>query len=255
MPRTYTERAIVASHAIKAADLNVEAVGVLRQINGGLDQHQIPLGSIVRSMLVAPSVVSNAYPSTDSTYLAANSYHVTTDKAVDEDTPEITIDPSTEATGGGWRTIAPLQTSAQLDGTVLEFISREGMLAGAFAVDVERRISYVRRTEGGVDTYPFTHESDWIQFGIFLNGSIIADSGQITPRRLTLDLPFACPAPSGYCRLDLRFRANTVTQIADGTVVAGVTWSYPSTLPTEDAVRYPPILFYGTTAWCRNQYR
>lgn len=239
--RTYTERSIVESGAVKADDLNLDLSAVARQVNGGIGQHQAPLGGIGRAKL-ADLVLLNPerYENTRSTYGVANSYHRTGAGGG----LGIDIDPATENLAG-WQSIATLAgTSA---GSVLEFDAREGMIRGAFVVEIERRTSYTKRDDGAI-TFPYTHRTDWTRIGIFRDGVLIADSGQIFPKRYTLDLPFATPGPSGYCRIEARFMVKTQQLIAASTV-AGVTWSYPA--PAE---QYPHIFIHSGSGWARNQY-
>jgi hypothetical protein len=244
MAREYTTRSITAGGAAKAADLNVELTGSLRQLNGGIDQHALPLGAIPRTKLTAWENMDNPepYSGTRSTYGPVNSYHRGA-----EDDLGVDIDPGEDAGSPGWRRVADL-TAGATKGHVLEFVARDGMIRGGCGFNFMRRTSYVRRDDG-VFTYPFIHRDDWLRIGVFLNDILVADTGQIFPRRCTVSLPFAYPAPQGYCRIDIRYRQFTRAQLEDGTVYAGATWTYPGT-----AERFPHIFFYRAALWARNQY-
>lgn len=257
MPRSYTTRQIAASQAIKADDLNRELTDAARQFNGGIDQHQVPLEAIVRTKIAPPEVdYPETYTGTKSTYGASSSYHRSVKQSDDEDTPDVTIDPGEDDATAGWRSLWPLRSVPTTDGVVLELTAREGMIRGEFHVDVERRLSYLRKndTVGGPDIWISIGKLNWLRFGVFANGSLIADTGLIYPRRTTVALPFAAPAPAGYCRIEAMFIQNTLFQIAENDPTDEPYLSYPDT-GNESAARYKPINFFSTYMWARNQYR
>lgn len=240
--RTYTERSIVEGGAAKADDLNREYVGAVRQINGGIGQHQVPLEGVAHAHFQPPALVTPAaYDNTVSVTGPANNWHRTVDNNM-----AIELDPSGDALTG-WTPIYTVATNRITAGSVIEFIAREGMLRGSWQIDFERRTSYISRNDGAI-TFPYTHREDWTRFGIFRNGTLIADSGNIYPKRFTLDLPFSCPVADGYTRLEVRFRAKT-QQYADGTF-DGITWSFPVA-----AEQYPSIFIHAGSGWVKNRFR
>lgn len=245
--RTWTSRRIAAKAPMKADDMNVELSDAARVVNGGIGQHNLPVGSttegIVPGKLVTPSIENAAFGSTLSVYLAANSYHRSVLAATDKVTPRITISPETEDLSHGWRALYLYQSGQTVAGTVCEFVSRGGMIHGQCQVDVERRMSYLKHATG--PTYPVTHDDSWVQIGVFANDVLVADSGRLYPARQTQDLPFSFPAPEGRVRIETRFRAYTRFRTA-----AAGDFSYPA--PSE---RYPDMFVYGTYLFARNQYR
>lgn len=252
MARTWTSRNIAAKNVIKGDDLNVELADAARVVNGGMDQHNLPLGSVTAAKLVDPTVESGSY--TLSTYLAANSYHRSVLAAVDKTTPRITIDPEVEDLANGWHPLYLRQAGFTEAGTVLEFTGREGMIHGQCMVDFQRRISQVTRTDPpAAPTHILTHEVTWFRLGVFCNDVLVMDSGKIFPARRTLDLPFSFPAPAGPVRIETRFRASTEFQVANGAESppgSGVFWTYVGLQE-----QYPEIKVFGTYLFARNQYR
>lgn len=248
MARTWTERRIAEPSTLKAEDVNLEHAAVARQINGVLDQHNVPLGSISNAKLVQGSPGGSAR----STYLATSSYHRSVLPALGLDTAQIDVDPETDVVSGGWNSLADLLDD---DGFVAEFTGRDGMIHGHALVDFERRTSYAKLDDGGVFTYPTSGDGNRLQFGVFLNGILIADSGPIPPKRFTVDLPFSHPCPAGPVRIETKYRAITIFQVDAGYVNDdGIVWSYPST-PPNSALRYPNIKFHAAGLYVRNQYR
>lgn len=246
MARGWTERRIGAPATLKADDLNVENAAAARQINGSMDQHNLPLASMDAAKLVAGVPAGSAR----STYLAANSYHRSVLPPDGLDDPLLDIDPEGGTIGGGWNSLATLLEDDS--GVVCEFTGREGMIHGHALVDFERRLSYSRQTpDAGPALNPAHGDGNRLQFSVWLNSILVADSGPIPPRRLTVDLPFSYPAPAGPVRIEIKFKAITVFQVASGYENdAGTEWAYVA-----PAVRYPHILFHAAAIYARNQYR
>lgn len=249
--RTYTTRPIDDSQAMKSDDINIESTDALRVVNGGIDQNQVPLEAIDTPHLSEPALPGPAdvYLGTRSSFMATSSYHRSI-RQVAEDAPSITIATATDENVGGWRSLWPLQPLQDPGGTVMEFVGRDGMLRGGCQIDIERRITYVDRADPPTDpaTHPATHLTDWMRIGVFVNGALIADTGHMYPRRQTIDLHWACPAPAGYCRVEVKFIQNTTTESTG--LVDGVLYAYVA-----PGVQYPAIKIYSTYLWCRNKYR
>lgn len=250
MARTWTERRIAAAGTAKARDVSEEMAAIAREVNGNLDQHNIPVASIGRAKLRNGTVAEPG--ATLSTYLATSSYHRSLFFQADGTTAQDTLDPGADEFGMAWVPLADLTNSDH--GTVLEFTGREGMLTGQAVVDFELRNNFVRVTSTLPSiSYATRHLDDYIQLGVFVNGVLVADSGPISPRRFTLDLPFCCPAPPGEVRVETRVKLVVQRQPDDGyTNADGTVYEYPA---GDGALQYPAVKFYGTALYARNKYR
>lgn len=222
MARTFTQRTVLTGSITQADDLNFEVNGALAEFNGRLDQHNMPLLSVVSASLTA-NVLVNEQPTVGSQGVFNAHYYAgpyTTAFTVDGDDGDV---------GVGWNDM-PTTCS-------VSFQAKEGMLKGAAVFTAERYppiyITGGTTTELDMSTY-------WWEAGVFVNNNLVGQSGRIYGRKFTVDLPFGCPIGNEDAQVDVRWQSP----LGGG---------YRSELT--GSVYRTPLAISGSFVWVRNAYR
>jgi len=251
MARFYDTRQVLNGGQVKSDDWNAEIAASLSEINGQLDQHQLPLNSFVDTKLVQPTI-STQFANVDgtySTYMATQSYHQSEWEGAD-----ITmLYDDNLYTGFYWIKLQDLQVqflsaTAGTGGGQVTFNSQEGMISGCAVIDWNWFPGEARVTLGDPPstTRKLYGSESAIEWGVFVDDVLVSKSGFVWPKRLTLNLPFNTPAPSKPVRVDVRFRA----QFVDPNAAAGAGVASLSVIDTEQSLK-----IIGAVLWLRNEYR
>lgn len=211
MSRTWTTKAFIGSDQFKASDFSSEANAEAQQVNGKLGQNNLPLDSVVGDKLVDGIVQTNAYgDNTKSSYLPTQSYHVNTFISANE-TTEADVVGAPEDYNTNWSVNSwdPFWNSFETENSTLKFVSREGMIYGDVNLSGERRIGRVHYTPAeGPGATVFVGHGGWWRIGVFVNGVLVADTGEIQVGGYSIDLPFSTPIGSEYCEVEVKWMAN-----------------------------------------------
>jgi hypothetical protein len=251
MARFYDTRQILDGGQAKSDDWNAEIAASLSEINGQLDQHQLPLNSFTDTKLVQPTVSTQYinYDGTYSTYMATQSYHQS--EWLGDDITMLYDD--NLYNGFYWIKLQDLQVQALgittgTGGAQLSFTGQEGMISGCAVIDWnwftgEAQVSVGDPPSNSKKLYGRDSVIEW---GVFVDDVLVSKSGFIWPKRLTLNLPFNCPAPSKPVRVDVRFRI----QFIDPNAAAGPGTASQSTIDANQSFK-----LIGAILWSRNEYR
>jgi hypothetical protein len=245
MARQYTVGPQLAGDIILVDPQNDELNQSVGELNGSLDQNNLPLNSVDRTRLVAPvqTVIVGPPAQVGYTY-PSQSYYIA---QVCNSTVSI---PVTEWSMG-WNSFEASSTPSNRSGFVLDFEAQEGMLKGEAVIDFEHRQSYflfVAKLEN-VSTYgSLIKDQHTGELGIFVNDVLVGRTGPvyIACGRHTYTIPYATPVKSGPVHVDVRWLIdykNVYKVFTSGTSYGiGVNQIYP-------------IQVRSRLLWCRNQYR
>lgn len=242
MARIYTARSIADGGILAADDINVEQDAALAEFNGNLDSNNLPLEAFKRSGNNIQVPTYAAVGVQKSSVGVANSYYRSESTGV-----KFSLDLSTDSHVPGWNRVRT--TSGQDAGCVLEFDAREGMLKGIALINIERRGSFLSSETGGTTVYPAHSNDRKFAVSVRVNGVMVAESGDLYPRRTTICLPWATPIGTQPVVIDTWWKAE-VRPMTDAGTYGGTTIAYPS--PAE---QFPPITMYECVLWARNQVR
>jgi hypothetical protein len=250
MPRTYTKKTILDGGQTKDEDFNSEIQGSLSEFNGQLDANQLPLQSVTADHLKQPTI-STSYLTKNGTYsmyMTTQSYHQT--EYIPNETA-ITMrwdDPL--YVGSGWIRLQDLllekRGASGCYGAELIFDALEGMLAGNAVIDFTWYPGGAAYRTEGLNAYALYGRDTTIEWGVFIDDVLVAKSGWIWPRRLTLNLPFNTPVSSKPIKIDIRFRLQFLDPAAKES---------ESSVVIVEIEEYQSLKYNGGVLWCRNQIR
>lgn len=248
--KTFTQRKIRDGQIVQADDINDEAAPIYGEINGTLGQENMPVASITNTDFALPErtaglsygVTSAEFP-TQTFYQTRNSANgLTTGTyggvAYSLQAPAIEWDWG-DNPEGGW--FYPPQS---IDGTRMDFDAKEGMVKGAWTCSIQRGGGFADNKS----TTPVDNEwigRDWsLELGIFLNGNLIARTGERGAGHHTYHLPFHFPVGNSPCEIRTAIRIETDRDVLQ--------WTYALGLKDFE---FPPVRLFSTGLWVRNVYR
>jgi len=249
MARTWTTHGGMPGDQFKADHVNDEANAIAQQVNGQLDQNNMPLETITHEHFVDPVVENNVYgDNTLSTYMSTQSYHQSTYAPANEEVEQGDLGPNTIFTTNWeddnwnpfWNSI-DTNTGAE----TLIFRSNEGMIYGGVTLSLERRTAYKVIYDNGVPSYFVRGEDTISEIGVFCNDVLIARTGEITTGAITIDLPFSCPIGSELCTIEVKFKSSQGVIAGTAGIISGVI--------NTDVNKF--FACSGWQLWARNQYR
>ena len=200
MSRQFTKGPQSAGDIILVQPQNEEINQAAAELNGGLDQNNMPLNSLLRIKCTPPVVTTVASPQQTSIKYASQAYYFT------EESTNVTQIPYTQWTLG-WNKFEVLASAADINGWFLDFESVEGMLKGESCIDLEFRQSFRARENGaGAEAYriPDKHRGE---LAVFVNDVLVGRTGPLwfSCGRNSYVLPFGCAIGSGPCHVDVRW--------------------------------------------------
>lgn len=253
MPRQYTQRAFLPGNIANVSDINEEISTAATELNGMLDQNNMPINSINDARVADPTVdieVENIGVNTNvrvvHTYMPSQSYHVSeyyaNDYEISSPAPTVFTDSDWRL---GWMKLAEKRTTNiggtnYYAGAELTFPAQEGMIVGELLIDANWRFSFFDY-QGLNTAESVTLNEKYIEIGIFVNDVCCARTDwQWLGGRFTFSLPFSTPIGTTAAQIDVRFRVRTDKQILGSEILYnGVA----------------PLRFYDSSIWARNEYR
>jgi len=251
MARMYTKGRIKSADIILTDPYNDEINQSVGELNGGLDQNNMPLNSVTRSKLVPPVLTSIAGPPAQKSYvMPSQDYHIS------EYCDAATVQVPVSEWQLGWNKFEQ-GAGVNKTGFVLDFTSSEGMLKGEACLDAEMRQSayvfkYFIPSGPSSGWYPVVNIKDRPtgEIGVFVNDVLVGRTGPlwIACGRHSYVVPFSTPIGSGPCHVDVRWIVdyhNEITVLPPYSVEVGINWD-PLTAPFQ---------IHHRSLWCRNEKR
>lgn len=90
------------------------------------------------------------------------------------------------------------------EGALEDLTLQTGLIRGEILVDYERRYGY-----NGVLYTVVEGSNHYVDFGLFIDNQLVANSGPLYPRRFTLTLPWLYPITTGSHNFEIRFRYSS----------------------------------------------
>ena len=238
--KTRITRPIHQFQQAKSENLNENLTNILEEYNGGLDGQNMPVETLTVDHLNSPSTdsLSGVYSNFVSMNGVVQDYHQVSNWNVAEGgtdvwTPRGTHDLSLSDWSRGWNSLTIVDN---FDDTKLSIDTVDGMLVGCVVVDFHHGVDRVR-TEGGFTI--FSGYQWWSEWGVFVNGTLVAQTGYIYPRRATIQLPFKVPVGSKKAEIEVKWK--TITGLEDT--------SFYLDIPDTD------LDVFGCTIWAREVRR
>jgi hypothetical protein len=254
MPRQYTQRAHIGGNLANAEDWNGEISTAVSEINGQLDQNNMPLDSVNDTKMKPATVVvdvDNTAVAKDfiaHTYMQSQSYHVSSSCIGEGFENNFYKDEWTKTDWQlGWMKLSEKRNitigpTTYYSGAEVSFEAQEGMILGEIFVDVDWRTSYWGRSND-VGTSALLRDKNYVELGVFINDVCCARTDlQWHGGRYTYVLPYSTPIGSTPVTIDIRFRINFKND------PPGIGY-----IVTEDWIE--SFYVWDSGLWARNQYR
>lgn len=187
MPRVYSAGKVEASRIADGDVLNANYKIALETLNGQLDAHSIPMQGFGESSLV--DGVTSAAGIKQQTIGAVNDYYLCTSN---------TTQTYTECADTSWYAVRLSSSPVVAMNSVIS--GPACVMVGAAQVSGKR----IGKTDATTSAR-FGEESTW-ELGVFVDGNLIAETGEIPAGIYTPHLPFSTQLSSGVHIIEVRFR-------------------------------------------------
>jgi hypothetical protein len=239
--KTWKEIPLNPEGAVQPASFNFNLGKSLNEFNGNMNGNNLPVHSVTSLNLqkpVAGTITSGAVDGFN-TVMPSQAYH-----SIKRDyrntgggdiwTPLVSLDLNADNWNKGWN---KLSDNSNFTDCYLQFDAREGALIGCATIDYSHGTDMIRVTSGGITVNTSVGFGWWSEWAVFVNDVMVARTGQIPPRRITVQLPFNVPIGSQPAKVDVRWMSNVSKEL-------GVDNSFGTTFD-----------IFSATCWTRNQYR
>lgn len=238
--KTYPERPLEQFDAVKPETINQNLDATLAELNGNLDANNLPVASVTEDKIVGSELVDNYSGLVDkaSVEYSTQSYHYCRrwgwDSGGSDDTPDSTLNLKNSAWRRGYNSLTEMTNYEEF---YLDFNAKQGMLVGQATVDWEHGANVFDISALGKNVA--FGQKQWSRIGVFVNNILVAETGNIYPRRHTTCIPFSIPIGSQSVRIEVKFITN----------VGGIIGAAP--LDNNPC----PFYLFGAEVVCRNVYR
>jgi hypothetical protein len=245
MARQYQIGPQVSGDIILTDPQNDEINQSVSELNGGLDQNNMPLDSVSRTKFIAPTYVNQ------STAPAWEEYHYQSQDLYIAEKCDSVVSLPVGTWSMGWNKFEASANASDRTGFVLDINAKEGMLKGEAIIDFEHRQSYFLyhiQLDGVASYGSLIKDKHTGELGVFVNDVLVGRTGPlwIACGRHTYTIPWATPVKSGPCHIDVRWLIDYKNVKKNYSVTGVYETGLNQTYPVQVASR---IL------WCRNQYR
>jgi hypothetical protein len=262
----YTTGRIKAADIILAPPYNEEINQSVGELNGGLDQNNLPLDSVDRDRLVPPVRTDILTSPQQVNYVMPSQDYYLAEQCLEFVDPLSGIEVAADTWLIGWQKLESLPGNDK-DGFVLNFTATEGMIKGEACLDAEMRQSCYLYEVNSIPANPGdpvvstlienikdTHTGE---FGVFVNDLLVARTGPIwlSCGRHSYVIPYSCPIASGACHIDVRWIIDFKNEgVGFGTTV---NYNFPTNFPAPDGTGLytAPLVLRNAILWARNQKR
>lgn len=214
MAKTFTKRKIAPLEQVKIENLVDNRDGALEQFNGNLDSTQIKtinkfdledpangtttVGNVDKQTTILP---------TQTLAFSRRDYRNTGGAVTDIWTRIAGLNLETDVWQKGWNDLTTFGT--EWINFPLQMECEEGILTGEATIDWEHGNQQFNVSIGdGLNASRARGCDWWTEWGIFVNGILVARSGYIYPRRHTTRIPFSIPVGSQSVTIDCRVVMN-----------------------------------------------
>lgn len=191
MPRVYSAGKVEASRIADGDVLNANYKLALESLNGQIDAHQIPMQGFDEASLSTNIFASDA--NRTSTIGSFNSYYTITNYTYNHVYSGATLD-------GGWQSVQVSLSPFVLN--VITITEPTCVIVGAAQVSGKR----IGNTDATTSAR-FGEDSTW-ELGVFVDGSLIAETGEIPSGIYTPHLPFSTQLSAGVHTIEARWKQN-----------------------------------------------
>jgi hypothetical protein len=236
-----TNNQIVNTETVQDNNLHIGG-----ELNGGLDSANMPRQGLDYKNFVAPRTTEVAqanlttvtWTGESQKYKEVRRWNWEHGSPADWDEQLMTIDLKTVDWNKGWN---DLREYSGWDNFQLDMDTYEGFLNGHVNIDYHHGYNTVTySTDAG--TFRVNVGYYWeCQWGVFLNGALIAESGPLVTYGHNIVIPFGVGVGAGPARITIAWKATTSKHI----------FTEPST-PADPTT---PLEMFGATIWARNTRR
>jgi len=239
MARMWTKGPQESGDILLKQPQNDEVSQVVSELNGGLDQNNMPLEGVTRADLATIVTTTGGTNLQSSMVYPSQAYYLSDDNnaATIIDSYDLVV---------GWNKISHPLNALESPGAFLDFESKEGMLKGEACLDFDYRVSFYSGLDSGLANYlryMFDHTLD---IGVFVNDVLVSRTGPMWAcGRSSFVVPFGCPVGSGPCHIDVRFQL----QFANSDDLQ------PTPPVSAEVNAISDVKIDDRLLWVRNQYR
>jgi len=217
MAKTFTQMKTRPNEQVKTLSLTENRDAVIDQFNGNISSENIK--SVDSSDFVEPSNGTLTVGSVDKqitfyptqTYaFTRRDYRNTGGAVTDIWSPIAALDLENSIWNKGWNRLSVFGSA--FDNFPLTFDCEEGMLTGEATIDWEHGnqvYSVLIQDDPPINGARARGSDWWTEWGVFVNGILVARSGYIYPRRHTTRIPYSIPVGSQQVTIDVRCIINS----------------------------------------------
>lgn len=198
--RIYTVNTINEGGVVKPSDFNSENNQLASALALNLDGHNLPPSSITTAKLVTRTLDDSGDPFIISRGVWFDYFYMWLSGA-GPTTALASITLSTSGHTGTWNSLSDLLSIT--DARQAFTLTTDGMMEGSVIVDWSRYYGY----DSGTGVVP-SGLDDWTNFGVFIDGQLVKESGWLYPRRETRWIPFFIALPAGRHTIEIKFQAS-----------------------------------------------
>lgn len=243
MSKSFQDLPLYPFQAVKSDQLNENLSRVINEYNGNLGSNNMPVNSLTNAN----------FKSGTGTSITSSGSHFVDWKGQTQDYHRVKRWNVAEAGLNLWEPVEtitlnltnwaknwnPLNNYGSFSSTYLDFETKEGMLVGCAIIDFQHGVTRITYDSDGTPFTIFYGGEWWSEWAVFVNDTMVAQTGFIYPRRETINIPFKIGVGSGSVKVDVRWRTITTDAVATGYI------GDPTT----------PFDIYGAEIWVRNNYR
>ena len=239
-----TEFQIVTPESVQENFLNVAG-----EVNGKLDSANAPMNALDYDNFAIPEADTAATANKTTTewvgqtqkYKEVRRWNWEHGPTPTWNEQLMTIDLTSDDWNKGWNDLRGYSGWTSFE---LEMDTWEGFLVGQANISFHHGWNTITYTDEDDNSFSVTAGVDWItQWGVFINGSLVAESGALTTLGKTLVIPFGIGVGTGTVTITIGWRATTTRDLSH---------AYGSTTPDDPTT---PLEMFGATIWARNTRR
>lgn len=193
---------------VKPENINDNTRAVIDQYNGRMDAQNMPTSLIDQDKFVAPTAFEGVtincrktdWQGQTQSYYRVRRFNVT-EAGFNYTLPDKQVNLNSLDWSSGWNNLTGIHNDYQ--NFFLEFTSNEGSLNGCMDINFRRGTDLVTPGSGGVSEVGKDH---WIQWGLFVNDTLVCDTGRVFPRLENLCVPFKILCGTQQIRMEIKYK-------------------------------------------------
>lgn len=195
---------------VSPATLNDNTFNAIGQYNGQLDGQNIPVASINRNKFVPPTVTTTSPGNVKKITMLGQTqdYYFARRWNTEEDSENWyeygnTYELTSNQRSSGWNTVGVINTDYK--NLYLDFEAKEGSLNGCADINFRRGTDLI---EDDTNVIQEIGVNNYVQWGVFCNGILIAETSRLFAQCFNVSLPFKLLCGSQNIRLELKWKLN-----------------------------------------------